>query len=337
MRRLINGDSQVTDPKFSGDSQVTDPKLVLIGSIGVGLGFSPGLALAHIGHEIQAERWWAAWNWPPLVIANLVAVTALYVWCWRRQPTVDKELANSRRVGEVATWRAWVFAAAILTLCIALLSPLDSLSERLGWVHMVQHTVLMMVAAPLFIAGAPGQVILRALPRKWRRRTWRLKRWSVASHLPWYGMRQPIVVWVLFGLTLWIWHLPVLYQAALQISWVHDVQHLAFFLTSCLFWQALLHPLRNRRLDVGLGVLYLFLASVHSTALGVLMAVSPVVWYPYYKTTTPAFGIDPLADQQLAGYIMWMPACMIYAAVAVTLFAAWLRDLSEQPTAELIS
>ena len=71
---------------------------------------------------------------------------------------------------------------------------------------------------------------------------------------------------------------------------------------------------------------YLFLASVHSTALGVLMAVSPVVWYPFYKTTTPAFGIDPLADQQLAGYIMWMPACMIYAAVAVTLFAAVIND-----------
>jgi cytochrome c oxidase assembly factor CtaG len=215
------------------------------------------------------------------------------------------------------------------TLLVALLPPIAGLAEKLGWVHMIQHTALMMVAAPLFVLGSPGSHMSAALPSGWSRMLWRQARRIRVWRLPYFQVSQPILIWLLFALTLWIWHVPVLYEGALRSRFVHDLQHLTFFLTAALFWQALLHPIRRRRLNQGLGVLYLFLASIHSTALGVLMALSPVVWYPTYESTAPAMGYPALLDQQIAGYIMWMPACMMYAAIAVALCASWLLGMRD--------
>jgi cytochrome c oxidase assembly factor CtaG len=100
-----------------------------------------------------------------------------------------------------------------------------------------------------------------------------------------------------------------------------------FFVTSCLFWRVLLDPLSRLRMNQGAGVIYLFLTSLHATILGVFMALSPRVWYSDYVPRTGRWNLTPLEDQQLAGLIMWMPACMIYAAVAAVIFALWVRDM----------
>jgi putative membrane protein len=208
----------------------------------------------------------------------------------------------------------------------ALVSPIDSLSAELSWVHMVQHMILMMVAAPLLVLGHPGFVALWALPLSWRQKIGGWGRDFDNRYPDWYALWQPLATWSLYAIGLWIWHIPWLYQSGLQNRWTHDLQHLTFLITSWLFWRVLLDPSSRVRLSRGLGVIYLFTTSLHATALGVFMALSPRVWYPAYEATTSVWNLSALEDQQLAGLIMWMPACMVYAVAAAALFALWLEE-----------
>jgi cytochrome c oxidase assembly factor CtaG len=124
---------------------------------------------------------------------------------------------------------------------------------------------------------------------------------------------------------LWGWHAPILYQAAIESALVHALQHLSFFGSALLFWWALLYG-RLGRLGYGVAVLAAFPTAVHSSVLGALLTASPSPWYQSYLTTTEAWNLTPLEDQQLAGLIMWVPAGMIYLVGALALFASWLGE-----------
>jgi putative membrane protein len=281
----------------------------------------PMAALAHgPGHDGHARPdWWLRWPWNPLVISNLALVSFLYL---RGLRGIWQRAGRGRGV----TFRqAGTFGAGVLTLFIALLSPLDHVSDELQSAHMVQHMILMNVAAPLLVLGAPGLVMLWGLPMRWRNRAGRWLRWFDGGASRWYLLWQPLLLWSLYAFALWIWHLPVLYQAALRNELVHDFQHFTFLIAACLFWRVLLDPISRMQLSRGIGVIYLFTTSLHATVLGVFMALAPQVWYDEYVGRTIHWNLTPLQDQQLAGLIMWMPACMIYAVVAAILFAYWLR------------
>lgn len=282
----------------------------------------PASVLAHGAPRPPHEGpWWTAWNWEqPLVVTNLSILTLLYLVglarLWRRAG-IGKTV--SRRV-------AVAFAAGMASLVLALVSPIDVFSDELSWMHMIQHMMLMAVAAPLLVSGSPFLVSLWALPLSWRRSYGRLKRfsesWKPARYLLW----QPVLMWTLFAFTLWVWHLPKLYEATLYDDLFHDFQHFSFVAVSCLFWRVLLDPVSRLRLGRGAGVLYLFLTSLHATVLGVFMTLAPRVWYPFYEDRAPRWKLSALEDQQVAGLIMWMPACMVYAIVAALLLGWWLRE-----------
>ena len=280
--------------------------------------------LAHATGRHRPAAWWTAWNWQPLILASLFLLAFLYVLgvrrLWRRAGTGRG----------VSRWHAAAYAASIVALFVALVSPLDPLSDELSSIHMIQHTALMVIAAPLFILGAPARVLPWVLPRAGQRWLGRCRRRIDSWYSPWYLLWQPLLVWVVYAFTLWIWHLPVLYEAALHNSLVHDMQHLTFFAASCLFWRVLLDPLGRLRLVHGVAVMYLFTTSLHAMLLGVFMALSPRVWYPFYADRTPAWNLTPLQDQQLAGLIMWMPGCLVYAVAAAGLFAAWIGGLDRR-------
>ncbi|MFO7562091.1 MAG: cytochrome c oxidase assembly protein [Enhygromyxa sp.] len=224
----------------------------------------------------------------------------------------------------VRRWQVGCFVAALATLVASLLSPIATLSEELLWVHMIQHLLLMLVAAPLLMAASPGLVVAWALPRRWRvrlARLWVSARRRAPGGLAWH----PVVAWLAFALVLWIWHLPLLYQAALEHPRVHDLQHLAFFGAACLYWRAIFEPIGRARLGPVALVAYVFTTSLHGMLLGVLVALSPRLWYPIYEQTTANWGLAALEDQQLAGFIMWMPACGVYAIIAVGALVVWLH------------
>jgi cytochrome c oxidase assembly factor CtaG/cytochrome c2 len=189
---------------------------------------------------------------------------------------------------------------------------------------MVQHELLIVVAAPLLVLGRPLIPFVWALPLPWRRA---VGRWAASGSVRrvWVLVSLPLVAWGLHAAAIWIWHAPALFQATLHSEIVHTAQHLSFLLTALLFWWALLRGTENRPAPVA-GVLYLFTTAVHTNLLGALLAFSNRLWYPIYDASTAPWGLSPLEDQQLAGLIMWVPAGVVYLVAALALAASWLRD-----------
>ncbi len=214
------------------------------------------------------------------------------------------------------------FVSGWLALTAALSPPLDEWSEQWLAAHMVQHELLMIVAAPLMAVGAPIVGLWWALPSQLRSRVVAaVHRRSVTA--VWNVLTSPPSAFCLYGVAVWVWHLPALYDYALEHEAVHVVQHLCFFGTATLFWWGIAHG-RRGRMGYGAAVVYVFATTVHGGLLGALLTVSPRVWYAPYVAHHPA-GLTPLEDQQLAGLLMWVPASLAFVAAGLLLFTAWLR------------
>lgn len=209
----------------------------------------------------------------------------------------------------------------------------DDMAEVLFSAHVVQHLILMLIAPPLLVLGAPMLALLWALPLRTRRV---LARWWNQRRLlrPVMGLLfEPVVAWALAIAALTVWHLPALYQSALQHPLVHAMEHLSFLGTGFLFWSVLLRPDRARRLDYGAAVLYSFTAGLPSSLLGALLTFAGRPLYPIQSSGTSLWGMTPLEDQQLAGLIMWMPGGLVYLAAAASCFVLWHRSDEERASA----
>jgi putative membrane protein len=244
------------------------------------------------------------WTFEPYVVISLGVSVVLYA-------------AGMIRCRALRKWQAVAFLAGWTSLVIALVSPLDALSEIFFSAHMAQHEILMIIAAPLIVLGRPLVVFLWALPAKWRTSVGAFAQTKPIAKT-WHAITGGAVVTILHALALWIWHIPSLYQATLHDDFIHGLQHISFFGTAALFWWALMHG-RYGRIGYGMAVLYVFLTAAHSGALGALITFSTHVWYPIY-------GANAIEDQQLAGLIMWVPAGVWLAVLGIALFAAWLAE-----------
>jgi putative membrane protein len=272
---------------------------------------------AHDGQSLAPHDLWSAWSFEPAVLILLALAAGAYVRglvaLWRSAGAG----AGIRR-GEAAA-----FAAGWLVLLLSLVSPLHRLGSVLFSAHMVQHELLMVVAAPLLILGRPLIPFVWALPMSWRRR---VGDWAALSPLrrTWEAVTLPITAWILHGLAIWLWHAPPLFEATLRSEAIHTLQHTSFLGTALLFWWAILRG-REGRLGRPAAVLYLFTTSVHTTVLGALLTFSTVVWYPVYGSTN-LWGLSPLEDQQLAGLVMWVPANLGYWIASLAIATSWLKQ-----------
>ncbi len=286
----------------------------------LGAAVSPLALSAHgAGAGAESHPWTSGWHADPLILPSLLLLSVLYLLGWLRARKLRGALVPVRPAQVGAFW------TGMACLFLALLSPIDRLADDLQWMHMVQHMVLMNLAAPLVVMGAPIRIMLWAFPPRHRARFGRWRSALDGRPVPRYLFWQPAVLLCLYAAVLWAWHLPRFYEAAMASEPLHHVQHVMFFSASCLFWRVLFDPIGRLRLSRAAAVLYLFVTSLHATVLGVFMALSPALWYGAYAETPQVWGLSPLADQQLAGYIMWMPACMMYALVAAVVFARWLQ------------
>ncbi|MBA2575219.1 MAG: cytochrome c oxidase assembly protein [Euzebyaceae bacterium] len=159
---------------------------------------------------------------------------------------------------------------------------------------------------------------MRQTSGRWRRRL-RL----TADHAR--VLRHPATVWLLHVGTLWFWHAAVSYGAALDNALVHVLEHVSFLLTGVLFWRVVVGARGAGRVSPGYGVLLIFAMALQSVFLSVLLTFAQEPWYSGYAATTTLWGLAPLADQQLAGVIMWIPAGLVYLAAALTLMVTWIR------------
>lgn len=283
---------------------------------------APRLLLADADDEapLNLHQLWRTWGLDPGTLIGLAISALLYglglIRTWR-----------ASGIGHgIRRWEAWCFLGGWLTLVIALVSPLHPLGEVLFSAHMVQHELLMLVAAPLLVLSRPVIAALRALPAPV---AGALARFSNTSSWKgvWGAISNPFAAWSIHAVVLWVWHAPILFQATLHNDWIHALQHICFLLASLLFWWAVIHGHRGVT-NYGGSVLYLFTTAIHTGLLGLLLTFSRTPWYPDYDQTA-AWGLSSLEDQQLGGLIMWVPACTIYILAGLFLFAKWLQQSEE--------
>ena len=203
---------------------------------------------------------------------------------------------------------------AVATLTGALGYPLHALVERWLWAHMVQHELLILVAAPLLVYGRALPVAASVLPRRVGHAILATTRALVPG---------PFLATVLHGVALWLWHVPSLHDAALRSVLVHLVEHAALFGTAVVFWQAIVDAPRRR---YGLGVLCVFLTTLHTTALGAVLTLSAAPWFSAYVRPAGVGVLSALEDQQLAGLVMWVPGGIVLTLVGLVLAVGLLRD-----------
>jgi putative membrane protein len=229
--------------------------------------------------------------------------------------------------GRGVGWRQIAcFSGGLAALLLALVSPLDALSSALFSAHMVQHLLLMLVAAPLLVLGRPLLPFLWALPPSKRRPLARWWKRAGPARRAWRAISAPAVVWVINAAALWLWHLPGPYQAALRSAPLHAVEHVSYLGTALLFWWTLAEAGAPGRLSRGAAIVYTFAMAIQGGVLGALLTFSAVPWYPFYGPSTAAWGLTPLEDQQLAGLIMWIPASLVYLAAVSALLVAWFQQ-----------
>jgi putative copper resistance protein D len=255
-----------------------------------------------------------AWRFDPFAIAGLLLTAAAYLWAVRR---VNREHPGNHH----PAYRSWLFCAGLAAIGVALLSPIEAYEGSLFSVHMVQHMLLELVAAPLLLAGAPNTLALRVSTPSVRRRLL-----SILQSRLMHAVSFPVVAWVLFAAVNWGWHFSVLYDQALENTALHYFQHATFLGAALLFWWPVVgadpspwrmpHPVR---------ILYVFLAMPQNSFLGVAISSAPLVLYPHYVTNARGWGPSPLDDQALGGVIMWVVGDVFFLAWMMVVVALWMR------------
>jgi putative membrane protein len=266
-------------------------------------------------HGGEAHETSIGWSFEPIVVAIVLVSAALYF--------LGSERLRHRSRSSVPTARMVLFWLGLGSAAVALMSPLHEIGTQVFTAHMIEHEVLMVVAAPLLVAAKPGAVLMWGLSQRLRQGTACLIR-SAAVRLVWTHATELWSATALHAGVLWIWHAPGLLRPVLASEAVHVVQHASFVLSALFFWTAVQ---RSERQAPGSAVLALFLTSLQAGLLGALMTFSRAPWYPFAPDPFPLCGLSRLEDQALAGLIMWIPACTIYVVAAMVVMARWLFQL----------
>jgi putative membrane protein len=274
-------------------------------------------ASAHGGsHPVEAAA--VGWTWDPWLTLPLAATALLFAVGHARLR------ARADRGRRLLDRNAWLFGAGWLVLAGAVVSPLHEGGERSFTLHMIEHELIMLVAALLLALSRPVATMLWALPnpaRRWLAAGARTR----AVAVPWRWLTDPIVATTLQLAVMWLWHAPPLFDRALGHEGWHIAQHLSFLVSALLFWWAMAHGRAGER-GYGLAALCLFATSLGGGALGALMALSTSPWYAGYAAMGMSpIGLTPAEDQQLAGLLMWVPGGLVHAGAALVLLHRWLQ------------
>jgi putative membrane protein len=257
------------------------------------------------------------WEIPWVVTSELALTACLYTRGWIRM--------RRTRPALFAPWRLTCFLGGITALFVAVASPLDTFSETLLFLHMAQHFVLMSIAPPLIVFGAPVVPLLRGLPRWFITRLLRpLFRSGVlkaAGHL----LTRPRVAWLAMNAAYIGWHIPRAYEFALASENWHNVEHACFFLTNLMFWWPIICPWPARGLPSRwILIPYLLLADIVNTGVSAFLCFAGRLLYPSYASAARPFGLSALNDQVAAGAFMWVCGSMVYLIPAVLIVAGLL-------------
>ena len=251
-----------------------------------------------------------SWS-PPLGVNLALGLTVVvYVRGWLRLHATFPKLFSA--------WRLAAFLTGIISIWIAIGSPLAAFDDVSLTVHMVQHLLLMAIAPYFILLGAPTLPLLQGLPQLIARRV-------IGPFLRWAPLRRfghlitnPAICWLAATLALIVWHVPAVFEAALRNDWLHNLEHASFLAAGLLFWWPVVQPwpstARWPRWSVPL---YLFAATLPCDALSGFLAFCDRVVYVSYNSAPRLLNIPPLEDQQLAASLMWICVTIILLVPAV--------------------
>ncbi len=257
------------------------------------------------------------WEWRFEVLAVLVPLGILYTLGWYR-------LRRQGSKQRLATWPRLVsYLSGLFCLAIALISPVDRLGGQLFFMHMIQHKLVIVFAAPLMLLANPFPFMLWALPTRLRRQAARPFRRGALVRQGLSKVGHPVVTWLIF-ITIYIgWHDPMAYNMALSHEWVHDMQHISFAVGSLLYWWPIIGaaPRVHGKFPAWGKIAYLLVTIPPNMLIGVSIAYASSVTYTYYLSVPRIWGLTVMQDQQLGGVIMWIPGSQMFLMVALFILA----------------
>lgn len=266
----------------------------------------------------SAQSFMHGWSLLPGLTLQLALTAMLYCRGWTR--------IRRSRPQQFPAWRMACFLGGLFSVWIALASPLDALNGILLFAHMTQHLILMSVAPPLLLLGAPAVPLLRGLPRSLVRDGlgpfFRIPVLRSVFHV----LTDRVFAWFALNLAYLGWHIPQAYELALRSPVWHEAEHLCFFATGLLFWFPVIQPWPSAgRASRWMLIPYLVGADLVNTAVGASLTFAGTVIYPSYAAAAPLYGISALKDQAAAGALMWVFGSIFYlvplAIIAIRLLS----------------
>jgi cytochrome c oxidase assembly factor CtaG len=249
-----------------------------------------------------------SWTFDPLVLVGTLALAVVYGIGWRR----------ARRPGAPhppGYGRLALFSGAVLAILAALVSPIDALGDQLMSMHMVQH-ILLLDIVPILLILSLTKGILRPVTR---RVTTIERRAGVFAH--------PAFAVLAYGGLMWLWHVPSMYDLALNHSGIHVLEHVCFVSAGLLYWWHLLSPIRSRMRLGGMGpIAYMVSTKLIVGVLGVVLAFAPHSFYPFYEHHPVYWGLTPTTDQNVAGVVMALEQSLVMGTALVYLFVRMLSE-----------
>jgi putative membrane protein len=251
---------------------------------------------------------WHSWS---LNFVTLVLIVVAFVYSrgWYHLRNAEPNLLSA--------WRLAAFVTGVVSLWIAIGSPLSVLDHQLLTAHMVQHLLLMTVAAPLILLGAPALALLHALPPRFIRRLAAPLQSTPARALG-GTVTDPVFCWLASTAVVIAWHVPALFEVGMQSASWRRAEHASFLAAGLLFWWPVVQPWPSLgKWRCWRVPLYLFLATLPCDALSAFLTFCDRVVYAHYQTANQVFTLSPLGDQQCAGALMWVCVTFAYLAPAV--------------------
>lgn len=265
---------------------------------------------------VTPSSFWGAWPADPATALGLAGAAAVYA-------------VGARRVRRAAGghaalpgWRIGAGAAALALLGAVFLTPVEPWAETLFSVHMAQHLVLTMVAAPLLVVARPLLAGAMALPQGSRRRLWLARPWMDLARGR-SATSLAVVAVLAHAMTMWVWHVPALYEVGIERPVVHVVEHATMLAGALPLWWLVLDAVGRHA--TGASVLAVFASTLQSAMLAGLLTFAGTPIITAHGEGPAAWGLTALQDQHLAGGLMWFPGGLVYVAAGAWAFLRWLR------------
>jgi len=269
---------------------------------------------------------WTHWNFDPVLLFALILAVTVYLRGMTRIAALRRHPPYPRYLQSVLRGRAIAYFTGIIALIVALVSPLDRLTTAVLWAHMTQYMVLTVIASLLLVVAHPTSVLLRGLPPAWSRSVRHWTRHTPAVRATRTTLANAYVIAAVDIAALIVWHVPIIYQAAVRYEPLHLLEVASFLVSGLLFWWAVRNPAASPKMGYGRVLSCFAITSVASLALGLVLFGSHTILYPVYLDRTVAWGLSPRGDQQLAGVILGVTPELFDVLTFIVILARWVQS-----------